>query len=219
MLPVVGFEVVVRLGRVWFFDVMLHILNKERCAPGGWQYRQPETGYVMRSIVWGDLARRVASHRVANGIALKPGWESELENDVCEQAGYDGRVCQFVENPAPRRGVRLDDVLNFLRVAARWLPKREWVAQEEAERRAAICAKCPLNVKVDGCTTCRNLVKDVAEFLGSRTTPQDSELEACGVCGCSNKAQVHLPMDALARGVTADMEFPEWCWKRQGMAE
>lgn len=198
----------------WFFDVMLHILNKERCAPGGWRYRQPETGYVVHSIVWEELVRRVASHRVANGIALAPGWEVQLEHDVCEQGQHDGRVCQFVAEPAPRRAVGLSDVLNFLRVAARWLPSREWAPQEEADRRAAICAKCPLNVIVDGCSSCRNLVKDVAEFLGSRTTPDDGSLNACGVCGCSNKAQVHLPMEALAKGVTPDMEFPEWCWKR-----
>jgi hypothetical protein len=196
----------------------LHIVNKEMCAPGGWRYRQPETGYVMQSIVWEELVRRVASHRVANGIAVAPGWEVRLEHDVCEQAQHGGRVCQYTTDAtAANRPVNRSDVLNFLRVAANWLPNREWVPQEEADRRAGICAKCPLNIKADGCASCRNLVGEVVEFLGARTTSHDRELEACGVCGCSNKAQVHIPMTALAKGVSADMAFPEWCWKREAV--
>lgn len=182
--------------------------------PGGWRYTQPESGYVVVSIVWEELVRRVQGHRVANGFPLPPGWEAQLENDVCEQAELNGSWCQFTDEPKTRAKVGLGDMLNFLRVMAKWLPTRQWVTQDEAERRALICSRCPMNIEADGCAGCRNFVGDLAGFLGDRSTAQDSQLKACGVCGCSNVAQVHIPMVALVQGVTPEMDFPSFCWKR-----
>jgi len=43
-------------------------------------------------------------------------------------------------------------------------------------------------------------------------------LENCNICGCANKAQVHIPLEVLAKGVTSDMAFPSICWKKTALS-
>lgn len=196
---------------------MFHIVNKMQTPNRSWVYKQPETGYVIRAIVWSDLLQKVRLHRLANGIPCNIGWEKEFENEVCELMKLSDRWCQPVnEDGTVTRQVGFGDVVNFLKVLTAWLPKREWVSQEEADRRAAICAACPHNVEVAGCSACQNIVREITEFLGDRATGYDEKLKGCNVCGCSNRAQVHVPLDVLHKGVSEKMQFPEACWKTPG---
>jgi hypothetical protein len=130
------------------------------------------------------------------------------------------RWCESAEAPPlAEREVHFGDISNFLNVLKAWMPKREWVAEEEAERRAAICAACPQNIEVTGCTGCHNIVNTITGFLGNRATGYDDQLKGCRVCGCSNRAQVHVPLDVLHKGVTPEIEFPTECWKKLPQSE
>ena len=181
-----------------------------------WVYTQPETGYVVKSIVYNDLLNRVRLHRLANGIPCNPGWEQTFEDELCKQMKLSDRWCVSQNGSRPRKpGVNFADVTNFLGVLAAWMPTRKWVDQAEAERRAEICAACPHNVEVAGCSVCSNIVGKITGFLGNRATSKDAKLKGCNVCGCSNRAQVHVPLEVLQKGVTPEMEFPAECWKRE----
>ena len=193
-----------------------HIVNKMQTPMGSWVYTQPETGYTIKSIVWNDLLNKIRDHRIANGIPCLPGWDIQLEDEVCRAMRLTSHWCQSngKETKPYEPKVSFVDVSNFMRVLTAWMPKREWVDQEEAERRAAICAACPKNIAVSGCSACQNAVAAITKFLGDRVTGVDDQLKGCSVCGCSNRAQVHVPLDVLHKGVTPMMEFPEACWKK-----
>ena len=112
-----------------------------------------------------------------------------------------------------RRVIGLDDILRFLATAKTWILSRTCVPQEEAERRAEICAMCPLNTDaVMGCTGCINYAAELFSAIGDKKTRAHSNLRSCEVCGCENKVQVWVPEDVL-RQHSGELSYPNWCWK------
>jgi hypothetical protein len=89
--------------------------------------------------------------------------------------------------------------------------KFELVAQEEAERRAEICAKCPMQIPTSGCWGCKGIAGLLPQIAGAKTTSFDLQLSACGVCGCYNAVSVHLPLSVQQ---DANLDFPSYCWKK-----
>ena len=184
-----------------------------RTPNNAWRYKHPVTGMLFSDILYSSLLKKVRLHHQSNNL---PFSETEFEDTLCQQIN-DKSVCAdgTKDSPAPAsKRTTIEEAAAFIRVAGEWMKGREFVPQEEAERRAAICAACPENVKVEGCSACRNLVGRLTQLLGRRKTSLDSKLQGCRVCGCSNVAQVHIPLDALAKGVKPDMEFPQTCWKK-----
>lgn len=175
---------------------------------------EPASGVRFSTKSWSKLAQAVQEHRLGNGFPLLPGWEEELENEVCKN--YGPETCRFVDETAGNapRSIKISDVKNFVRVLGAWMASGgSYVDNSEAERRASICAACPKNQVIEGCTACANLPGLIASTLGRRATSRDAVLHGCAVCSCSNKAQVHIPLDILKKGVTDDMAFPSHCWK------
>lgn len=106
--------------------------------------------------------------------------------------------------------------------------------QEEAERRAAICAGCHNNSDVPaakGCSGCGQgttiftsplwrfvdrLVQPFrASWLQSYATTQDNRLGACNVCGCNLKMAVFVPADAFDYTEQEKNAFPSFCWHKE----
>ena len=91
------------------------------------------------------------------------------------------------------------------------------VDQSTAETRARICASCPANVMIRGCSACMGMANWIVKIRGNAKTESDGVLAQCGVCHCSNKAQVWVKAETLAKGVTPEMleKFKSlpWCWK------
>lgn len=87
--------------------------------------------------------------------------------------------------------------------------------QEEAERRAAICAGCPLNKAETWCAGCfmKALMGRVASMLGGWATSSDAKLKSCGVCGCKLSLKVWVPKGVMKYPDLKD-RWPEWCWAR-----
>jgi hypothetical protein len=99
--------------------------------------------------------------------------------------------------------------------------KAAFVSREEAEKRAAICAACPMNTTLQfSCGACMGAVITLmSSIIGNRKTERDRELGACLVCSCSLKAAVHVPVDVQRDGLTDEInqEFDKitHCWKRK----
>ena len=189
-------------------------IDKSVVPPGGFVYTEPLSGVEFRHIVFVEALYRIRQHRIANGYPLPPGWEEDVEDAMCET--QPPHVWIYVEDVTrePRR-LHITDVKNFIRVVTTWMQSGVgFVPQEEAERRAAICTACPLNQKIEGCTPCAALLETVAGAIAGRHTSRDAGLQGCGVCSCSNQVQVHIPSEVLHKGVTPDMVFPDWCWKK-----
>lgn len=182
--------------------------------PGGWKYRQAESGMEIFGGDYFDLKEKVRKHRHINNFFTQE-LDNDIQTQICTRLPPAARAhfCKPCTQIATR-SIDLEDVRHFLVTAASWVRKPEFVSQAEADRRAEICAGCPHNVAISGCSPCRGLVKWTFEVVGHKRTPFDYRLGACEVCGCSNQAQIHMPLEALKKGITAKMAFPDFCWKK-----
>jgi hypothetical protein len=107
------------------------------------------------------------------------------------------------------------DISNFLRVLAEWATgQREFVDAQVATERAETCTTCPYNIQVAGCSGCHDIAAQLTGLVNGKETGLESKLRGCAVCACDNRAQVWFPLEVLAKGVSEDMQFPEWCWKK-----
>ena len=180
--------------------------------PGGWHYTQPQSGYSISAINLSTLVKKVAAHRYNMGYPTEGDLAQEIETDICDQLSSEDQL-EYCKSGIKRRNrVHFSQVISFLKTAADWLSQsRTLVDQQEAERRAEICSRCPRNVGTGGCGICNSLIEELRMGLMQRSTHYDDKLNACGVCGCDNKTQVHLPLDILAKGTTHT--YPNFCWK------
>jgi hypothetical protein len=193
------------------FDCLANLLH---IPPGGWKYRQEESGLEIYGGDYFDLKEKVRNHRQINQF-IGGDLDSEIQLQLCSRMTPAARA--IFCRPCQRTAfvmVDLEDVTHFLKTAASWIKKPKFVSQAEADHRAEICASCPKNIGISGCTGCRNLVKWTFDLIGHRSTPFDSRLGACEVCHCSNQAQIHLPLEVLKKGITKKMVFPDHCWKK-----
>jgi hypothetical protein len=190
--------------------------NLLHVPPGGWKYYQEDSGFELRGGDYYDLREKVRKHRQINSFIAGPDLDNEIQTQICTKLPSSARAvfCRPCQSLGSGHSVDLEDVRNFLQVAAQWMKKRSFVSQAEADTRAEICASCPKNIAIEGCRPCRGLIKYTLELVGNKHTPFDEQLGACEVCGCSNQAQVHLPLEALKKGITKKMAFPDYCWKR-----
>lgn len=164
------------------------------------------------------MLQRVHSHRVANdGCDISEGWQARFEDEYCRQNNLDGTTWCSDEKyyaPDPSRPLHWSDIRNFLFSMIQWVSGgRQLVNQEEAERRAAICATCPKNVELHvACPSCVKLDSLIAETKGDRVTSLDSSLKNCEVCRCYLQTKVWYPTDAIAK---KGLEFPPNCWHHE----
>ena len=112
--------------------------------------------------------------------------------------------------------ITVGNTIRFLNSAAAFVKSGgKLVSQEEANRRAAICATCPYNAanhrKGPGCTSC--FAKRAWLFFQKKVrSDHDNELTYCKVCGCNLKLKVHFPLGSIDnKGILP--EYPAHCWQ------
>lgn len=177
----------------------------------GWCYPVAETKTVIFAYGLDELVDAVQKHYAANEIAEPEYLVRTIHEWLCP------RVPQFCEVADPNR----EKKINLWHLASRFYnavksaATKGLVPQEEAERKAAICATCPRNgaeslTLCSGCWTAR-FVKDAAESLSTRHTSLDHRLRTCELCECRLTLKVHVRAeDMQEKGV----EWPPWCWMR-----
>lgn len=208
----------------------MNLRTKDMNPPGHFRFKHPVSGHEEAFHSWGRLRSWVTEHCEGNGYP--PVSDAEIERQICERMGpkVAQRWCEG--DGITVTGVRLGwyEIWNGTKVlASHILAGRPRVSAEEAERRAAICAPCERNVRfVNPCSGgCPELMEAVSSIVGAETTSRDSELLACSVCKCSNKAQVWVEAGSLEKGVDEAMLllFPGatevWpgCWKAAAIRE
>lgn len=191
---------------------------------GGYKFKEPATGAEFDGQSLSETVRLVARHRTANAIGrlTEEEVQADVEDQICKRAGHEW--CRNMN--AERWGFRLswDTIVAGTKTLAtealRTLGGKDpWCAQSEAERRAAICAKCFANQRGGECGGCgfMDLVRSaISETCSGQSTPSDALLESCQVCSCLLKCKVHYPNDVLKSSMTdrqraAYGDVPE-CW-------
>jgi hypothetical protein len=146
----------------------------------------------------------VVKHRAAMGLPFN---EDDFQDELCRQnLAID---CVGRKADPSTRWLTLADIKRFMSSLTSW--DGSFVDQAEAERRAQICAGCPMNVVVSGCKGCGGILKWAKEKLGGKSTSKDGALESCRVCGCFNSVSVWIPLEAQN---VEGLEFPDHCWKK-----
>ncbi len=176
---------------------------------GFWRYREPDTGVTIEANHWKAFLAKAFRHREANGLYTGSNWEAEIWALVCEQhpeveCGPNGEL---------KADFTLDDIRRFAKFFVEWRQAGgQWVPQEEAEQRAAICKGCKNNVSLLGCWGCKGALNWMAENMGGRSTSQDADLQQCRICKCTNRFAIHAPLEVMDYTDLKE-EFPPWCWK------
>jgi len=165
----------------------------------------PLTGVRSSAVHWDHLVIKVRDERKANGAPIGLELEDEIEAWAC--LAHPEEVEVFDERLPKRRSLNLDDVVRGTETLAAFkMAGSPLVSQAEANRRANICAKCPMNISwSQSCSICSKVENVVMKIVGNVRTERDQQLFSCSICGCSLKAAVHLPNDILNKANNAEM--------------
>lgn len=181
---------------------------------GGYSYTQPETNHTLTAYDFRSLVERVIQHRKANNLPVPFNIDDAVEMYICHERP---ELCEDrSQTPSQAQPLTLALAVRLTKTLIAAGNKR--ADEDEANRRAEICAACTDNVEPTGCSGCNKpLVKKAVEFIvGGRKTAYDSSLKSCKHCGCFNAAQVWIPLDAL-QSVISEGEndnLPDHCWKK-----
>ena len=179
-------------------DEVIHRGSAEQCYEA-WSARCAQLGLTFDNelAVFGDCSCKALSESLRDEACAKM---SDAAPEVLRQ----------------KRLIAWRDIKSFFLKVASWWKAGECVSQDEADRRAAICAGCELNQTafLPGCPGCTNMAAEVFKFIGGKKTASDAALKSCGHCGCQNSIIVWAPLDALVKNETELPEPPSHCWKR-----
>lgn len=180
---------------------------------GGWIYPVTDTSVVFRSFGWTDLLKQVRDHLKGNQLNIPANLNDQISEWFCREIG--GAPCG--EEPALAANDLFAQAKRFFSTAATFVGNgMQKTPQEEAERRAAICAACPMNQPDKGfCVGCamKNLADKTRELVSNWSTSQDEQLQSCDVCGCVLTLKVHIPKDQMDHRELRD-KWPSNCWMK-----
>lgn len=207
-------------------DVLYRVASRQTVPPGKWRITIEETGTKLVDLSYYRLRHRYYQHCIANGLPLGRDWQEKLDDRLCRELGIEGSHC--TDEPLPEKDIPvmadghvmgIGDLFRFLGAVEEWLRSgMQFVPQQQAEARAAVCASCPLNVEVGGCKGCAGVLKKTLELV-NKTTSRDDQLENCGACGCVLRAKVHMPLEFNLTSQPPGTEYPEHCWMEQEQKE
>lgn len=165
----------------------------------------PLTGVHVSAVHWDHLMSKVIDERKANAAPIGLELDQEVEQWAC--LSHPEEVEVYDERLPKRRSIGLDDVVRGTKTLAAYKAAGSpWVGQLEANRRAAICAKCPLNLAwSQSCSICNKAEDVVRAVVGNVRTDKDQQLMACSICGCALKGAVHIPNNILNHLNDAEM--------------
>jgi len=183
--------------------------RKTSVPPRGWIVKCP----IINEEVYGgdfwDMVGNCEKLLVSKGITPPTDLVSQIEHNLCDRlAGHQG----CVPCTSKKQTLGFAEIVRWVRAMYQFATKGkfELVPQEEAERRAKICAACPHQINTSGCWGCKGIAGMLPHIAGARKTSYDMQLKACGICGCYNAVSVHLPVEVQGG---EDLEFPDFCWK------
>ncbi len=182
--------------------------------PYGFFYYVEATNTVFINYGWKDLVKRVTEHLQGNGIEIPINLGLIMQETFCQ---HRPDFCAERDPDAERKITAWQMMKRFYKGAVEPFLQNRLVGQEEAERRAAICASCPFNTDkiTEFCVSCatRSLVSNINQFLTTRHTSKDGELKFCGVCQCDLKMKAWAPKDSMDEPELRE-RWPEHCWMR-----
>lgn len=197
---------------------MRRLKSLDVAPPDFYVYTDPDTGWLCEGRDYYSWVSKERDHRNANNLPVPNNLGELMQQQLCKRLPPD--LCTYDPSDPEWVDVRLtwDDVYGAVKTYREWKAQgKPFVPNEEAERRAKICANCYLNVHVAGCGgLCNEIVRLVTETKGDKKTSVDGQLKNCGACKCVNSAQIWFPIDVLLANDSPDKQpkYAENCWKK-----
>lgn len=216
--------------------------NRNNFPPGGFRFRQPETGWEPpRHLSFDDTVKQIIKHRLQNPqhklATDRVTVETELENYTTArlqkiQGGsewlLEGAATPLPKSlPSPNPAGVVAGAKKFAANAvagaslwAKWFPDGRIVHTQVAERRAAVCLECPAHVRGNLAQRFNQIIaRELHAVFGAlkdqqMTTTRDSELAVCDICDCPMRAKVWVPLDLIDQELKPETraKLPASCW-------
>ena len=193
---------------------MLKLRPGNTTVPDKYRYKFHD-GHVEHGFGHQEWVDKVTKYATDNGYPV-PTIE-EMEDQLCRTLSGEwctgGDEYSFVTNR-----FTFDDFMRGMKTLGRFVLKDQVVHQDVAEARATVCSRCVLNMDIPGCHSCKGLADIVVAVKGAKTTKVDHLLKSCGICLCSNEAQVWMPIETLDKSTDDEMmekyKRVDECWKK-----
>ena len=186
--------------------------------PGGWEYTVPETGLTIKAPLAKILKGRVKAHLEANGFPVPEPWDVWFEDALCRQSQKGPPWCGK-DTPVVSEQVKLltsGKVERFVKTVIQALKDKKFVSHEEAQRRADICAACPMATSVGMCFGCSSIMSAATRALRGREVVLPKDKTVCSACGCWISAKALLDNETLNKAEGSNRPpYAEGCWRLQ----
>lgn len=230
----------------------MRLKSRVKGIPHGLRFNIPEINWSSVNAVgkhpsWETLVQAIISARNANPHHRdKHKWATDVESVANEVDAYNTKLCldngwnQFVMGvgggspPRPPSyasdGRQLSAAVSGIRKLWAGLKTTgDWIDSgqppvpiDQAEKRAAVCAACPVNGKGEFTewftVPASNAIKRQLEKLTARglSTTKDDSLQVCKACLCPLKLKVHTPIQFVQQHLTneviAALKGGNNCW-------
>lgn len=193
--------------------------------PDKYRYTCPD-GFVVEGWHPDQWLLDIKKHYRDNNIPIPDDLSEQAEDQLCRL--LPPGLCRYQDGSTLDTyiDVRLtqDDWIRGMGALLNIVTTRDaLVDQETAEARGRICASCPANILIKGCGACIGIADAILKIRGAASTKADGKLMQCANCGCSNKAQVWVKTELLAKTVSEDQlrkfDLLSHCWKGKEIRE
>lgn len=181
------------------------------CPPDGYRYVDPKDGFVAHAWTYVDWVDVEVAHLRANNRNVPPDLGAQMQEQLCRTLPPGWCLYDDPNRARPSTVLSWNDVATGIKTFSRWIAQGcQYVLQSEADRRAAVCSRCYLNVNVTGCASCQKLVQEIVRDKHSKF---DDVLRTCAVCKCFLRAKIHFPMSSLdTESAKVQQMYPDFCW-------
>lgn len=180
--------------------------NYVQTPPGGWRYAVPEVGgkIVGPFSNWPQLLDNLKVRYRSAGYTIPPDIHDRVQDYICqEQPEYCGEPGQVGVFSGPTEKATFHTFHAAMQCLQTLVSHRAGSGERPdmalQEQRAQVCAACPENQDVAGCSMCniKSLGGLIKKLVGAKVTSVDKQLKFCAVCHCSTAAKVATKHQAI----------------------
>lgn len=213
---------------------MPRLRDRQHQIPNGYKFSLPEANWQAPPFASFDqIVNQVVRITQSNpGLAATKGWPTTLEAitdwvdefnaQLCAQNGWTTYINDGgppAPKPVPLSSVR--NVAAGAKTLASWIGSgAQPVTREQAEKRAAVCVKCPLNQPGDfsnfftrATSELLRMQVQTAQEL-DMTTPHDAKLGVCSGCDCPLRLKTWVSLEPILEHMLPEAKsaLHENCW-------
>ena len=182
--------------------------------PGGFVF--DENGTRIEGHSYQSLAENLLRYRIDNRLPVGDPLKEIVERVCAQHPHFCSAHTPPLQGALPSLAGHVAGWMSRLYASLRASNiEHAFVGQEEAQRRAEICAGCPNNVNwKTGCGSCASATENEGfTFRAGRRTVGEERLQGCHIVGQENRTAVWLKSPPPVTPAEREA-FPTHCWRK-----